>query len=176
MLKKLILAGRAFLVAGVIAGGVLMVGMFPTHLRLESSVVIHSDAARIAPFVNDLHRWQEWSTWSPKYDAQSRDEYAGPNAGVGAIWNWSGSEQRTARFEITNVEANVIRVDVSKIGLVHTANFEFTKEPAGTRVTWESLGMGPLFVAWFTGGATDRHDKDVETSLNNLKRVVEAAQ
>lgn len=175
LLKKLILVGKALLVVTVIAGSLLVATSLPTHLASTESVVIHAPASRIVPLVTDLHRWQDWSVWSQKFDPQTSNTFEGPSVGVGSSWSWTGSEGRSATFTTESVTQSEIRIGTSGLRLVHTANISFAAEGDETRVSWETLGMGPLFIAWLSGSVIDRHLADVKTSLNNLKTVVEAA-
>ncbi len=90
--------------AGLAVGALLSwAGSRPREWTAESSIVIAAPAEEIAPLVEDLRRWPEWSPWSRDVAGDLRREYSGAERGAGATLTW-GNEERAASlgpFEVT---------------------------------------------------------------------------
>jgi hypothetical protein len=92
----------------------------------------------------DFHRWREWSPWEDIDPALSRT-YSGPDAGVGAVYEWAGNRKAgQGRMEITEAQ-EPSRVEIALQFLKpfksrSTTTFELVERDGETQVTWRMVG------------------------------------
>ena len=116
----------------------------PAAFRIARSAVLTAPAGALFHYVNDFHRWGEWSPFA-KLDPNMKLTFEGAPSGVGAVYHWSGNGRAGAgRMAITDSTDNRrIAIDLSFTKPMKTDNkAEFTFEPVsgGTRVTWAMSG------------------------------------
>jgi hypothetical protein len=148
MLRKILL-GLAVVIAGILIAAAFQ----PADFHVSRSTLVSASPAALFAEVNELPRWQGWSPFE-KLDPAMKRSFAGPAAGVGAVYAWEGnSEAGTGRMTVTEsrpVERVVVRLDFLKPleGTSH-ATFTFVPEGGQTRVTWAMAGhngyLGKLF-------------------------------
>ncbi|MGV3623281.1 MAG: SRPBCC family protein, partial [Archangium sp.] len=171
MTKKIAIA----LIAVVLIA--LGVGLaLPRSWEIERSIVIDATPERIAPFVLDLHRWQEWSVWTRAMDPAVRNTFEGPADGVGAKWLWLGPVMGRGRIEI--VAADPKRgIELAQALESERVNshgtIAFSTEGSATRVTWIDRGELPLLGGFFKSAFEERLGENLEKSLSKLKLVVD---
>jgi hypothetical protein len=178
MIKKILI---------VIAGIAIIIGAFavfvalqPAEFRIERTATIAAPAPEVFVQVNDLHNWQAWSPWA-KLDPQAKISFAGPPAGQGAVFTWSGNDD-VGEGSMTLAESRpneLIRIQVAFVRPFEGGNVsEFAFKPDGqqTAVTWTMSGRNGfigkamcLFVDMdgMLGG-------DMEKGLAQMKAVTEA--
>ena len=176
MLKKILIA---FVV--LVAGFAGVVAMQPSEFKVERTATIDAPAADVFAQVNDLHKWEAWSPWA-KLDPAMKQTYDGAEAGVGAIYSWSGNndvgEGRMTITDSTPHERVGIKLEFLK-PMASTCSTVFTFKPEGeqTTVTWTMTGtnnfIGKAFCMFMNmdkmvGG-------DFEKGLAQMKSVSEAA-
>jgi hypothetical protein len=73
----------------------------------------------------DFHKWREWSPWEEIDPAVSRT-YSGPDAGVGAVYEWAGNRKAGAgRMEITDaVEPSKVQIAFTSMDKMVGKDFE----------------------------------------------------
>ena len=91
-------------------------------------------------FVNDFHRWTEWSPWED-VDPDLQRTYTGPDQGVGAQYSWSGNRKAGAgKMQIVGSTPERIDVTLDFLkpfkSLGNQVHFDFVPEGDGTRVVW----------------------------------------
>ena len=123
--------------AGVIASR-------PAEFRLSRSRVMAAPPAAVHAYVNDLHKWQEWSPWE-KLDPAMKREYSGSPSGPGAAYHWAGNKKAgEGRMTITDSrppESVTIRLDFIKpFSATNTTQFDLAPSGPGTNVTWTMAG------------------------------------
>src|SRR5262249_50032863 len=100
--------------------------------------------------------------------------------GLGAVYAWEGKKAGSGRMEILTAEAGrriVIKLDFIKPFAAHnTAEFTFTPDGQGTKVTWAMTGpvtlMSKLMGLFFS---TEKFlGPQFEEGLANMKREAEA--
>lgn len=172
MIKKIAIA---LIVVVLIALGVGLA--LPREWAVERSILINATPERIAPFVIDLKRWQEWSVWTKAMDPLLRNAFEGPADGVGAKWLWLGPTLGRGRIEIVAAD-NKRGVELDEAIESETVNahatIAFTAEGSQTRVTWIDRGTLPPLGGLFLGNVEVTLGKNFETSLVKLKSLVEA--
>jgi len=161
-----------------IAGAACIVSCSPTEYKVERSTVIDAPTELVFEQVNNHKNRDAWSPWE-KMDPDMEKSYEGPEAGVGAIYKWSGNDSvGTGTLEI--IES--VPSDYIKSKLVFTEPWEsestiewtFKETDAGTEATWSTTGELPGFMFWM--GQEDMDEMmgaDFEEGLNELKAVSE---
>jgi hypothetical protein len=147
---------------------------------VERSIDIDAPAARIYPRLVDFHEWKAWSPWED-LDPNLARSYSGETAGVGAIYEWSGTRKAgQGRMEICSTsapDALSIQLDFLKpFKSSSTASFALTSTDTGTRVTWSMVGRKTLMTK-FMGvfmGMDKMIGPDFEKGLARLKTLAES--
>ncbi len=94
----LILLGFFFFT--IIAGGLFL----PTSWVVEKAVLVQARPKQLFPLLHELHRWQEWTVWTPE-DEDFNLTYPAATAGVGAVQIWESS-RINGRLTVTKSEPN----------------------------------------------------------------------
>ncbi len=77
------------------------------EFEVTRETTIPASRAAVYALLVDFHRWREWSPWED-IDPRLSRTYSGPDAGVGAIYEWVGNRKAGAgRMEITDVGRGV---------------------------------------------------------------------
>jgi hypothetical protein len=157
----------------------------PDTFRLERSIRIDAPIVQVAEQIDDFRQWQTWSPWE-HIDPPLQRTFSGAEAGVGAIYEWSGTGKAGAgRMEIvemrTGSEGGLITIKLDFLKPFKASNTaEFLMVPtdhAGTDLTWSMFGPSP-FVSKLMGVFVDFDKmvgKDFEAGLVALKRNAEQA-
>ena len=162
-----------------IAAVLVLAARKPAAFRVERSLDIQAASQKIFPLVDDLQQWRSWSPYEDKDPAMQRS-FSGPARGVGAAYAWSGNREVGAgRMEITTSIPDrhiVMRLDFLKpFKATNTAEFTFTPDNGGTRVTWAMSGEASLLcrVIGLFIDMDKMIGKDFEAGLKRLKAVAE---
>ncbi len=138
MILKIVI-GLALLLAGFL----IYVGTRPASFRYTRSVVIGASPEALFPFINEVHRFQEWNPFV-KEDPEIRITYSGPNAGPGAACDWSGGKSGEGTMTLVENEPSKrvsYRMDFRKpFTATHTAEFTLKPENGKTTVSWSLSG------------------------------------
>ena len=130
-------------------------------------------------YLNDFHRWGEWSPWE-KLDPAMKRTFSGAPAGVGAVYSWSGnSKAGEGSMAITDsVPSSRIALDLNFIRPFKSSNVtEFTLKPTadGVNLNWAMSGanttMGKAFS--LVTSMDKLVGKDFERGLTNLTTLAE---
>jgi uncharacterized protein YndB with AHSA1/START domain len=146
---------------------------------VERSIAIAAAPERVFDAIVDFHRWTDWSPWEG-LDPNMERRYTGPDAGVGATYEWEGSRKvGSGRMEIidaTTPSSIGIKLDFLKPFKSHSQT-RFTVAPDGgaTKVTWTMKGP-KTFMTKVMGIFTSMDKvvgRDFEKGLTQLKAVAE---
>ncbi|OZC97624.1 transcriptional regulator [Rhodococcus sp. 06-235-1A] len=147
---------------------------------VERSTVVRADAATVHALIDNFHEWVKWSPYEG-VDPDLMRTYAGPDAGVGASYAWSGNRKAGAgTMTITeSVPGSRVVLDLAFTKPFKNRNVtEFLLEPTadGTTVTWRMSGkQNKLFS--LIGTVFPVMDKlvgsDFEKGLRQLAAVAE---
>jgi len=146
------------------------------HIARETTIAAPPE--RIHTLVNDFHEWQAWSPWEGLDPAMERT-YAGPAAGVGAVYAWQGNRRAgEGRMEILESEPQHVAVDLLFAAPMKAHNrVDFTLTPTGdgTHVEWAMTGpqnvvMRLMSKVW---SMEKLIGPDFEKGLAQLKRAAE---
>jgi polyketide cyclase/dehydrase/lipid transport protein len=171
------------LVLGLGALVAILIGVafaLPSHVTIYRSVVINAPEAVVFPYLNNLHRFVDWSPWAAR-DPQLRVTYAGPEEGKGARTEWT-SEKRsvgTGSMEIASSDPNRhLDLVVNFNGMDGTSYYDVAPSGSGSKVTWGfgvDMGGNP-FRRWkglMLDGIVGTEYRD---GLARLKERIEAAR
>ena len=128
--------------------GAVAVGL-PAHVTVARSVVINAPESAIFPYLNNLHRFADWSPWRTR-DPQLAVTYAGPEQGKGAQVQWTSQVKSigTGSMEISESEPNRhIDLVVNYNGVEGTSSYDLAPAGSGSKVTWAlgyDTGSSPL--------------------------------
>src|SRR6266852_2515065 len=101
MLKIILIA-----LALIVVVFVVIIAIQPSDFRITRSATIAAPPEAVFAQVNDLHNWEAWSPWA-KLDPNAKTTYAGPAAGTGAAFAWSGNNRiGEGRMTITESRPN----------------------------------------------------------------------
>ena len=157
--------------------GAVAVGL-PAHVTVTRSKSISAPESAVFPYLNNLHRFSEWSPWQLR-DPQLAVTYAGPEQGKGATIQWTSQKPSigTGRMEITESEPNRnIDLVVNFNGLEGTGAFSVVPDGSGSKVTWSfgfDSGTSPLkrwkalMIDGFVGA-------EYQAGLDRLKEKIES--
>lgn len=116
------------------------------------SAVVDAPPREVFRHINELRMWEAWSPWAG-LDPRAQTSYAGPPAGEGAVFEWSGDGKVGAgRMTIVDSRPNE-RIDMKlemRKPFAATNDVCFTLTPDGggrdarTRVVWTMSGKNSL--------------------------------
>jgi uncharacterized protein YndB with AHSA1/START domain len=117
---------------------------------VERSRTIEAPVDRVYPLISDFHQWTRWSPWED-VDPDLHRAYSGADAGVGAVYAWSGNRKAgSGRMEIVRAEENeLVEVDLRFEKPFKSRNTTmFLLKPVGdrTEVTWRMTGPRPTIM------------------------------
>ena len=131
-------------IAMVVALLVVLIAMRPADFSISRSTTISASPQAVFPQVNDFHNWEAWSPWA-KIDPEMKMTFAGPAAGAGAVYTWTGNS-KVGEGRMTIVESHpsdLVRIKLEFLKPFAATNAtEFTFQPQGsqTAVTWSMSG------------------------------------
>ena len=153
----------------------------PDTYTVERTVHAEAPPSAVYERIVDFHRWPAWSPYEDLDPALKRT-YSGADAGVGAVYEWSGNMKAGAgRMEIVEAvpdERIAIALSFSKpVRSRSTAAFTLQGAGGGTTVTWSMTG--PVTRATRLMGVFRSMDKLMgpafEKGLTRLKADAETA-
>lgn len=156
-----------------------MPAMADDTYTVERSARMAAPPQRVYEQVVDFHNWSNWSPWE-ELDPHMQKGYAGAQAGVGAVYRWSGN-RKAGQGSMTIREA----VEPSTVGidLLFEKPFKarndtrFTIEPdgEGSRVVWTLTGTKTFMtrVIGLFKSMDAMVGPDFEKGLARLKSIVE---
>lgn len=150
----------------------------PREVSVERSVALDAPESDVFPFLNEPRKFNRWSPWATR-DPEAHHVFSGPERGEGARVEWDSDRFGAGSRQIVEsvpAEKVVVALDFDAHGPA-TAIYTLSPAGAGTRVTWRfrtNVGNNPV-MRW-SGLLFDRWiGKDYQRGLNELKRIVEAA-
>lgn len=149
MFKKI-----AIVLALILAGAAAFVATRPADFRIVRSRTVAAPPDVVHAYVNDFHKWSEWSPWE-KLDPAMKKEYSGAPAGTGAAYHWSGnSDVGEGHMTITDsrpAQSVTIRLEFLKpFAATNTTQFDFAPSGSGTQVTWAMNGHNNFIAKAFS--------------------------
>ncbi len=175
---KSIVGGLALAFVLFVGGVLAAASLKPAVFRVQRSILVNAPPERIAPHINDLKTWGQWSPWE-KIDPDMHREYAGADSGVGARYAWEGDANIGAgRIEIIESTREKIAMNLDFLRPMESHNvaeFLMTPEGNGTKLTWAMQGdntfVGKIVQVFFS--MDEMVGKPFDEGLRNLKRLAE---
>jgi hypothetical protein len=180
MLKKLGLT----LIGAVALGGLVVLALAlskPDEIFVERQASIGAPPSVVYGYINDLHRFTEWSPWQ-KRDPEMKMAFEGPESGSGASYSWRGnSNVGSGKLTIIDTTPDTkveMRLEFSEpFVATNHVRFRLTPTAEGTRVSWAMTGTNDFLsklLAVFID--TDRMlGRDFEAGLAGLKQLAEGS-
>jgi uncharacterized protein YndB with AHSA1/START domain len=164
--------------AAVIVLFLIVVALQPADFRVTRSASIAAPPEILFEYVNDLHKWNEWSPWA-RMDPNSKITYSGLVSGPGASFTWAGGKVGEGRMTITKTQPpERVLTELEFIKPFRATNtVEFTFQPEGDRtaMTWDMSGKNNFMGKAF--GLIMNCEKmcggQFEQGFANLKAIVE---
>jgi len=174
ILKRLLLAVVTLIVLLAVIGFFL-----PSKYHVERNVTVNAKPEAIFPYLNNLKSWPDWTAWTTKRYPDMKTNFSGPEAGVGATYNWEGQSVGTGSLKLTKSDPNTgIEYDLDFDNGKYLSKGSIKMQPSGNgvNVIWSNegdLGMNPI--NRYFGLMMDRFmAPDFEEGLKNLKQKVES--
>lgn len=170
----------ALIVLAVLVVGLLVAIMKqPDEFRITRSARMSARPQPVFDQVNNLRNWDNWSPWA-KLDPNATITFTGPEAGVGARFDWSGNrEVGVGSNEILESNApESVHMKLRFLKPMKAENdvvFSFAPVGDGTEVTWTMYGPNN-FVGKAVGllmNCEKMVGGQFEQGLANMKSVVE---
>src|SRR5215468_7859160 len=169
------------LILGLCALALILLGVafaLPGQVTIARSVVINAPESVVFPYLNDLHRFGDWSPWAAR-DPELSATFSGPDQGKGAKVEWTSSKPSVGAGSVEITESNPIRhidLAVNFNGLDGTSFYEVVPSGSGSKVTWGfgyESGTSPL-KRW-KGLLLDRYvGAEYRDALAKLKDKIES--
>src|SRR5215831_5697533 len=140
------------LILGLCALALILLGVafaLPGQVTIARSVVINAPESVVFPYLNDLHRFGDWSPWAAR-DPELSATFSGPDQGKGAKVQWTSNKPSFVASSTETTESNPNRhidLAVSFNGLDGTSFYEVAPSGSGSKVTWGfgyESGTSPL--------------------------------
>lgn len=151
----------------------------PDTFRVERSISIKAEPAKVYALLNDFHHFPSWSPWQ-NLDPGMQTTHSGAPSGQGAVYAWSGNDAVGAgRMEILQTVPNAsvtVKLDFLKPFEAHnTTQYSLASTGGNTTVNWAMFGPSP-YISKLMGVFVSMDSmigKDFERGLANLKAVAE---
>lgn len=144
---------------------------------IERETVIAARPEQITPYLEDFHRWVEWSPWEGR-DPELQRTYEGVPGVVGSSYTWKGNRKAGAgSMVLTRTEPAAVDVDLrftAPFASSSDAAFRLTEVDGGTRVVW-TMTSPQTFVSKVMSKVPRLDDligKDFEKGLAQLRTAV----
>lgn len=165
------LVGLVAILAAVAVG-------LPAHVTVARTVVINAPESAVFPYVNNLHRFGDWSPWKLR-DPQLAITYGGPEEGKGALIQWTSQKPSigTGNLQISDSNLNrSVELAANFNNLEGTSSFEIAPSGSGSKITWSfgyDTGSSPL-KRWKALMLDGFIGSEYRAGLDRLKETVEA--
>jgi len=150
----------------------------PAHVTVARTVVINAPESAVFPYVNNLHRFGDWSPWKLR-DPQLAITYGGPEEGKGALIQWTSQKPSigTGNMQISDSKLNrSVELAANFNNLEGTSSFEIAPSGSGSKITWSfgyDTGSSPL-KRWKALMLDGFIGSEYRAGLDRLKETVEA--
>ena len=165
------LVGLVAILAAVAVG-------LPAHVTVARTVVINAPESAVFPYVNNLHRFGDWSPWKLR-DPQLAITYGGPEEGKGALIQWTSQKPSIGTGNVQISDSNLnrsVELAANFNNLEGTSSFEIAPSGSGSKITWSfgyDTGSSPL-KRWKALMLDGFIGSEYRAGLDRLKETVEA--
>jgi len=169
--------------AGVVVLLLIVISTRPNTFKVQRSAKIGAPPEVVFPYLNDFHKWLDWSPWE-KIDPNLNRTFTGADNGTGAVYDWLGNKQvGQGRMTITDSKLNehvIIKLEFIKpFPMTNKTTFKLT--PVGgdaTNVDWIMEGNSNFMSKAFSlfMDFDKMIGKDFEKGLRQLDEAAKAAK
>ncbi len=134
-MKKLLLV---FVVGSCLVFYGISTFFLPEQMSISQGIEINASSAKVFELVNNLHLQDSWSPWK-ELDPTIKNEFSGPERGVGAKLQWQSDNSGSGSMEIIEVVPGHIVQMALDFGSMGKANSSWTFVPGSkgsTKVSW----------------------------------------
>ena len=132
------------------------------------------------PYLNQIKRWNDWTSWNAVTDPSLQASYEGEEEGLGAIRKWTSEEQMNGILTIvqSNMNENIqYHLDLNDHYFILKGHIRLDAIGASqTQVTWlcytESSRLNP-FKRLQTAALKKLFIRHLQTNLVQLKMIAE---
>lgn len=156
----------------------MMVAFFIWNLTLTgtykatATTQINAPVQNVRSQVNNLKYWEQWSTFLTR-DTTLTITYSTPADGERAWVIWKLPEGPGGRMEIMKIDSNQTECLITLDGFKGArSTLKFEAKETSTQLTWEVEGELPFYARFMKAGFEKRVIKDLETSSQNLNRLL----
>lgn len=169
------------LILSVLIALPFILGIFaPKETYIEREITISKPASQVYDYLKYLRHAEEFNKWVMT-DPHMKKEYIGTDGTVGFIYKWDSQNKQVGQGEqeITGMQENQsIDYEIRFVKpFPNTAKGGFILEPANqnTRVKYIFRGPSTYFmrVMQIVLNIKKMLGRDMETTLNNLKNIIE---
>lgn len=149
------------------------------YIVVERKLTINASTEQLQSWVIDFHKWVDWSPWED-IDPELKRTYSGPDAGVGASYDWSGNRKAGAgNMTIRSISGTAIDIDLTftkPFKSQSKTHFDFQPNGTGTTVLWQVLTpkTSMLKIMSIFMKLDKTVGPDLEKGLAKLKSVTES--
>lgn len=167
------------IVIAIIIAVPLIIALFvKREYTVERNLVINKPTPVVFNYVSHIKKQVEFNVWV-QADPNMKQEFTGTDGTVGFINSWNGNKKvGEGEQEITKITPND-RMDMAlrfKRPMESNATAYFITKDAGnnrTALTWGMNGRSPYPMNFMNLFMNAMLGRDMETSLNNLKDILE---
>ncbi|NBS34661.1 MAG: polyketide cyclase [Methylocystaceae bacterium] len=163
----------------VLSGIIIFISLKSDKFHVARSVIVECGPEIVYPFINDFHKWRDWSPLATP-SANASTEFDGSPLGAGAIYQWADDARLGAGkmkiIESSQNERVIIKRHIKKpLEVIDDISFNLTEAGAQTEIIWE-VNRRLDFIgkaANLLKSLENRTGSDLEEGLKRLKIAVE---
>ena len=173
ILKKILIGFAAFIAL------LLVTALFvKNEFEVRREITINKPKSEVFAYVRQLKNQDHYSIWVMR-DPEMKKEFKGTDGNTGFVYGWNGNDEAgEGEQEITGITEGE-RVDIEirfKRPMQSVANTPITTEALSenqTKVSWAMEGSSPYPFNLMSLFCDPMLGPDMETSLANLKNILE---
>jgi hypothetical protein len=166
------------IIAAIIALPLIIAIVLPKHYLVERSIVIDKPKHVVFDYLKHSKNQDLYNKWVMT-DPNMKKTFTGTDGTVGFIYGWnSNNKGGEGEQEITGIaEGERINIEIRFIrpfkSVAHSHQVTEALTNHSTKVTWGMTGTSPWPINLLTSLMKGALNKDLDISLNNLKRILE---
>ncbi|TAL69842.1 MAG: hypothetical protein EPN82_04265 [Bacteroidetes bacterium] len=170
----------ALIIAAIFITVFLYSFFLPSDYIVTRKIIINSKKEIIFQYINNLHSWENWSSWSVRQDSTLKFSYKGPESGIGATQLWNSKRMGKGSIKITkSISAYLIEylMKMDDGNFISRGKFILKQSETGSELKWIIIGkvswnpIAKIFSYYYMDSFMG---PDLERALRNLKEFVES--
>ena len=160
-----------WILAVLIVALLVFLWMQPSGFTVERRELVPATRDNVAPLIQDLKRWPEWSPWL-MHEPDCHLQYSVETDAAGSWYSWDGKQIGSGRVEHVSLalpDSIAQRIVFLKpMKSTSQINWEFHDVDGGTEVVWRMHGKMPFFLRPLNRLMDGMIGKDFELGLTKL--------